>query len=1070
MTYQEAMGATSRQLDIRGVVTLADTTTINLTNQHIITYSIDEGSNEIPLGSAGAAEFILEVANTNGEWLEGGSIIGYRQLMGAKVSIEIGVYHDGAWEFKPAGVWYANTFVGKEGDPRFLMRGGDALLTSYDDLLDDSGLTYTGSTTLNAVLNHIKSKHGVSITGSLACNGGAIIAQRPDWGEGCTVRNALSLIAGAGGCFVRVNRAGGLELVPVKGTATAKAISTTKYMELESGQGAFSFNRIKVKPRGAEADAPYIEGVVNGNLPEAGNNTLVMEDNPIFAAEASNLQSMANALASALSGYEVPLLTFKHRGDPTMMPGDRAQVTDRRGKATTIPVLFQRLLYANGMHQVSSSMISLEMMQPSMISRNGTISPIAFGKGSLDPSVLIARSITADQIAVGAITAESAVIAEGAIGSVEIDELSANKITSGTLNAGNVSLINVDAGSITVGKINGVQIANGAVDMQHLSETGVVQVIQNAQNTADGKNKVFYRTAANKPTAADGLKVDDLLFITDMGYQPNRWDGTAWVPVPFSTDALAANAITTAKLATGAVNADKIAANAVTAAAIQAGVIEGTHIAGNTISGNKLVVGTVESTYIADGAIITDKLGASAVTAGKLAANAVTANKILAGAVTAGKIGAGAVTATNIDSEAIQTGHLSDGARQQLLIDAQERIELAVSNADNYNNLLLNSAFRSGQNEWITSQTTGLAYVSTPAVDSPVYTSFFGDTAYRVGIVAGNTDYVRCYQSVPVVAGRTYTFSAYYYVTSSSKTNLSGGASPLVVFFYDSVGNQLSFSSAITIDDLETDKIARANLTVTAPSGAATARVYIRVQQINTSGTRTVIHFSRLMLSEGSALMPWSPSPSDPASGVKTSHITIETDTIDIQAGGKLTMGAGTTAMSLDNTGLKVGAVNTYFNKPAFYVEPTGSNIYAIKGNLGVVTFDNAALGIVNKKSTDTGHPDGWERVIWLYNSGIIQAKTKVISPIFSDNTPGYDGSALDELRWVQTDGAGGIDHSTLPPFAQDEIITQETLEDSTEVEVVTPGRNLGALMSIVVRGIQELTDRLETVEERTAE
>jgi len=104
MTYQQAMAATSRDLDIRGTVTLADSTVISLTNAHIMAYSIDEGANEIPLGSAASASYTLELANAQGEWFPGGSIIGIRIITGALVSIEIGVKHDGAFEYKPAGV------------------------------------------------------------------------------------------------------------------------------------------------------------------------------------------------------------------------------------------------------------------------------------------------------------------------------------------------------------------------------------------------------------------------------------------------------------------------------------------------------------------------------------------------------------------------------------------------------------------------------------------------------------------------------------------------------------------------------------------------------------------------------------------------------------------------------------------------------------------------------------------------------------------------------------------------------------------------------------------------------
>lgn len=442
MTYQMAMQATSRELDIRGTLTLPDTTVISLTNSHIMAYSIDEGANEIPLGSAQSSSYTLELSNAQGEWFRGGSMIGLRAIKGARVEVEIGVYHDGAYEYKPAGVWYVNQPSGREGATRFTLKGADALLTSYDMRLDDSGITYGATTDLNAVYNGIKAAHSLTIGGALVCNGGAIIASRPDWGEGCTVRNALAFIAAAGGCFLQIDRTGALQMVPVKTAGTARLVATDSYLELENANAYFAFNRIKVMPRGAQADTAYVEGTVNAGLPEAGNNTIVMTDNPIFPNGASNLQAMVGALATALSGYEIDVLTFRHRGDPTMVLGERVQVTDTRGMDVSAPILQQSLKYNAGLSSTISSMISLEVMQPSAISRNGTLSPIAFGKGSLDPSVLIAKSITAQYIANKSLTSEEidvesleadiAVIVQAKIDTADINWANIKDLVTGT--------------------------------------------------------------------------------------------------------------------------------------------------------------------------------------------------------------------------------------------------------------------------------------------------------------------------------------------------------------------------------------------------------------------------------------------------------------------------------------------------------------------------------------------------------------------------------------------------------------------------------------------------------------
>ena len=72
MTYQDAMKATSRRLAIRGTVTLTDATVISLTGAHIMSYTVNEGGNFIPLGTAASTSYTLELANPDGEWFKGG--------------------------------------------------------------------------------------------------------------------------------------------------------------------------------------------------------------------------------------------------------------------------------------------------------------------------------------------------------------------------------------------------------------------------------------------------------------------------------------------------------------------------------------------------------------------------------------------------------------------------------------------------------------------------------------------------------------------------------------------------------------------------------------------------------------------------------------------------------------------------------------------------------------------------------------------------------------------------------------------------------------------------------------
>ena len=102
MTFQEVMRETSRELSSRATIT-APGFSFTATDEHIMGFTVDEGG-VIPLGTASSARCTLDLANANNEWRRGGSLLGNRTLIGATVAIEIGVYHDGAWDWQPVTV------------------------------------------------------------------------------------------------------------------------------------------------------------------------------------------------------------------------------------------------------------------------------------------------------------------------------------------------------------------------------------------------------------------------------------------------------------------------------------------------------------------------------------------------------------------------------------------------------------------------------------------------------------------------------------------------------------------------------------------------------------------------------------------------------------------------------------------------------------------------------------------------------------------------------------------------------------------------------------------------------
>lgn len=171
------------------------------------------------------------------------------------------------------------------------------------------------------------------------------------------------------------------------------------------------------------------------------------------------------------------------------------------------------------------------------------------GKADIDLANIKNGCITTAMIGTGVIGTTQ--IADGSITDAKIVGLTANKITAGRLDAAQIEVVNLNAANITVGTINGVQIAPGAITGDKLAQqvndqiTGAANAAQQAQTTADGKNKIYYQNT--QPGLTDNKK-GDTWFDTANGYRAYVWNGTAWSLSPFGSAAIADDAVTLAKV------------------------------------------------------------------------------------------------------------------------------------------------------------------------------------------------------------------------------------------------------------------------------------------------------------------------------------------------------------------------------------------------------------------------------------------------------------------------------------------------------------------------------------------
>lgn len=108
--------------------------------------------------------------------------------------------------------------------------------------------------------------------------------------------------------------------------------------------------------------------------------------------------------------------------------------------------------------------------------------------------------------------------------------------------------------------------------------------------------------------------------------------------------------------------------------------------------------------------------------------------------------------------------------------------------------------------------------------------------------------------------------------------------------------------------------------------------------------------------------------------------------------------------------------------------------------------------------AAQTGGTNNWGIVD--YNNAYFGGNVSAAS--FTDRTPMFNGDALDSIKRIKGEKKqrGLIDHSTLPAFAR---VRVKGTKRSEEYD----GRDIGAMVSVLTVGIQQLVERVETLEEK---
>lgn len=629
-TFSAAMREPARELAIRGALTFPSGAVRALSGDEIMAYSLSEGTNDGLLpGAVLSASHTLELANADGEWLEGGRLRGEQVLEGATVQLELGArLEDASFAWEPLGVFVVREASGAEGGARIALTGSDSIGSELYAQYRDA-LAYPA--TLQQIWDQAVGQTRYVWSGAVP-NGGAIVDRKPDW-KGGSVRQAMAAAAMAAGCFVRVSRAGALELVPAwREAAEPTAVNAETYLSLTQQAARFGpVAALQVAPMradGAAEDPADVTVRTGSGVVPGSQNTVRIENNVLFAGGAAHLNALMQGTLSALAGLTQRAASFRWRGDPTLRIGDRVRVTDRRGRTTETVVLRQTLRFEAGF----SAEIGCDVREadlsgvPRAITPEGGVNANLL-VGTVDGALLAVESVTARSIAAQAVTAEKiAALSIGAeklqAGSVTADKLEAVSVNAAVLQAVTARIQQLAAGELTtdqlyaaLAQIAGAEIGRAAI--------GSAQILEAAVGTAQIADAAI--TRAKLGSAAVG------------------------------TAQIALGAITTALIATGAVGTLQIADGSITDAKIVA--LTADKINAGTLAAERLLLrgegGLFYEINAQAGGLtaaqLTEAQYRNAISGTALVARSVTAEKIAARTITANELAANTITAAEID-------------------------------------------------------------------------------------------------------------------------------------------------------------------------------------------------------------------------------------------------------------------------------------------------------------------------------------------------------------------------------------------------------------------------------------
>jgi hypothetical protein len=640
-------------LKSQATVTKTGYATLNLDDSSIMSItqtSTTISGDDFEIGSTCAAELNVEINNISGNFSTAA-------FQGATVAASIAVQRaDLTFEYCPLGVFYVDTVSKTETSIQLKCYDSIVLM----ETLYQSTLTYPK--TLLQIAQDIAAKAGLTLANTTFPNASFSVSTAPNL-AGVTLRSAISWVAEAAGCFVRIDRSGKLDINFY--VSSGQSITAQNYfVMLHDDLSRAAITQVVIQ-QSSGGTSVFMGGV---------GNTYTITGNPLLV---NNPNGALTAIYNQLHNFTYMPFNADWQGNPAFMAGDAITITDRNNNSYSTILTECDIAYEGGLKGTASALSLTSQAQTFQTATavSDAVSAVVTGQQTI--TNLLAGNITATNIAVGSLTASvlqagtitvaSGVIANAAIGTAQIAtgaignaQIATAAIGTANIQTGAITTALIRTATITTANIQNGAITNALIGTAAIGTANIQTAsITDALISSVGASKLTSGTIDASQITVTNLNCANLTVGTINGAQITAGAiGATQLATAINT------AISTAQTTATSAQTTSNGKNTAYYGSTPTGTFKNGDLWFNTANGNQLsiwngtawtlskfgnlAVANLDAGAITTGYISSSLIAAGTISAGQIVTGTITAAQIMTGTITATQIAAGTITATQI--------------------------------------------------------------------------------------------------------------------------------------------------------------------------------------------------------------------------------------------------------------------------------------------------------------------------------------------------------------------------------------------------------------------------------------